>query len=190
MNEKTKATADNGAVANTGNNAAIASGDNAAIMVNHFNASDGLPRRSVIFDVCQSISGANIEYEQEYSLDRNPDWQEKLQFNNVSEFGMIFTQYASGYDRVEEILVNFEHREALIRKINTVYIRLRASASQNELPNGDLMLSRVFDKLKLLMNQLNDQVTSPLEDEEIDGAIYLLMFYAFTKCKLLQPPRK
>lgn len=52
--------------------------------------------------------------------------------------------------------------------------------------NGDFILEQIFDILK---NELCTQDffnTTNLFDEEIDSAIYLIMFYAFTKCKILE----
>lgn len=190
MPDNLKISANKQSVANNGNNNAVANGPNALAIINNFNGAVGLPRRAAIFEVCKIISEANIDFSEEYSISKNPDWNVKIKFNNVVEFVDIFDFYASGYDRIEKLLSGFPKREVMIRKINCVYIRLRAKNTLIDRNNGDLMLSKVFDALKLLLNQLNDQIELPLMDEEIDSAIYLLMFYAFTKCKLLQPPTK
>lgn len=176
MDNQENAIAEANSIANTG--------DNVSITLNHF--SDG-PKRSIIFNVCRAISESNIEYDEEYSIKNNANWLHKFSFNNVKRYQEIFEDYASGYDKIEEILRGFPFREMTIRKIHTCYLKsLRNYDTKNF--DGDSILEDVFKQLKTLAANVNVIESEPLYDESIDEAIYLIMFYAFSKCKLLQIP--
>lgn len=148
------------------------------------------PRRSILFSVCKIIADADIEYG-EYSIEVNANWDEKLNFNNVSTYRDIFDNYASSYDEVEEILKDIPKREKMIRKIFNFYKKVEKGQDVS-CYDGDTVLSMVFDEIKELVNQINNtlDLEKSLIDEDIDEAIYCIMFYVFTKCKLLRIPPK
>lgn len=179
-----------------GNNAR--SGDNGTSVVgnnNTFNTvqfdnqTPRILRRSAIFDICKIIAELDIEYDDEYSIQSNSDWMEKFDYNNVQHYVKIFDNYSDGYDEVSKVLNGYLKKTIMVKKICTVYLEVEKVREQENL-DGDYVIKQVYLRLKeeVCYNDLINN--SDLLDEEVDQAIYLIMFYAFTKCKLLKPVPK
>lgn len=77
----------------------------------------------------------------------------------------------------------------MVKKIRTVYLEIEKVREKEKL-DGDYVVNQVFNRLKeeVWYSALTSE--SELLDEEVDSAIYMIMFYAFTKCKLLKPVPK
>ncbi|MDT2636582.1 MULTISPECIES: hypothetical protein [Enterococcus] len=144
--------------------------------------------RSVILSVCKTIAEMEIEYDDDYSIQRNSDWMEKLAYNDVKVFIEIFDNYSDGYDEVSKVLQTHLKKTVMIKKIRTVY--LKVDSTKPEEADGDYIISEIFKELKeeVCCQELIQPVG--LYDEDVDAAIYLIMFYAFTKCKILKPVPK
>lgn len=146
-------------------------------------------KRSVIFDVCKKIAELDIEYDDEYSIQTNSDWMEKFEYNNVDDYIEVFDNYSDRYDEVSKVLHSYLKKTIMIKKIRAVYLKIDKIRKSEKL-DGDYVIEEVFNHLKegVFYSALING--SELIDEEIDEAIYLVMFYAFTKCKLLKPVPK
>ncbi|TCW43231.1 hypothetical protein EC917_1467 [Bacillus thuringiensis] len=77
----------------------------------------------------------------------------------------------------------------MVKKIRTVYLEVEKVRKKEEF-DGDYVIKQVFFRLKEEVCYSALISESDLLDEEVDEAIYLIMFYAFTKCKLLKPVPK
>lgn len=183
---------DNGMVLN---NQSARSGDNGTSIVgdgnrlttyNFGNRTPNILRRSAIFDVCKIIANLDIEYDDEYSIQNNSDWMEKFDYNNVDLYVSIFDNYSDGYDEVVKVLQEYLKKTIMVKKIRTLYLEAEKAREQGQF-DGDYVVKHVFDCLKaeVCYNALMSE--SELLDEEVDEAIYMIMFYCFTKCKLLKP---
>lgn len=137
--------------------------------------------RSLLRDICVQIANMDVE-ESDYSIQGNSDWMKKFEYNSVTKYIEIFDEYSDGYDSLCDVLSTYPDSTLMIKKIRTVYLKIKPTDNTN----GDFILEQIFDILK---NELCTQDffnTTNLFDEEIDSAIYLIMFYAFTKCKILE----
>lgn len=180
-----------------GDNSTAKSGDNGTSVVgdgnvfNTVNFDSYVPKvlpRSVISNVCKMIAEMEIEYDDDYSIQQNSDWMEKLAYNEVKVFVEIFDNYSDGYDEVSKILQTHLKRTAMVMKIRTVYIKV--DSAKPEGADGDYIISEIFKELK--EEVCCQELIRPegLYDEDVEAAIYLIMFYAFTKCKILKPVPK
>ncbi|MFS1133376.1 hypothetical protein [Enterococcus hirae] len=140
--------------------------------------------RSLISNICKTIGDMEIDYENEYSIQQNSDWMEKFEYNGVNLYIDVFDNYSDGYDEVSKILQGHLKRTTMIMKIRTIYLKIEHSKPDEE--DGDYIISRIFDILKeeVCCQELINPVG--LIDEDVDAAIYLIMFYVFTKCKILK----
>ncbi|ARF68060.1 hypothetical protein B7C51_09795 [Paenibacillus larvae subsp. pulvifaciens] len=180
-----------------GNSSSAKSGDYGTSIVgdgniiNSVNFDSHTPKvlsRSLIFSICKTIAEMEIEYDDDYSIQQNSDWMEKFEYNNVNLYVDIFDNYSDGYDEVSKVLQGHLKKSSMIMKIRTVY--LKVDNAKPEGSNGDYVISKIFDILKeeVCCQELLQPVG--LNDEDVDAAIYLIMFYAFTKCKILEPVPK
>lgn len=146
-------------------------------------------KRSAIFDVCKTIAELDIEYDDEYSIQNNSDWMEKFEYNKVDLYVEVFDNYSDGYDEVSKVLHSYLKKAIMVKKIRAVYLEVERVRKEGNL-NGDYVIKQVFDWLKEEVCYSALISESDLLDEEVDAAIYMIMFYAFTKCKLLRPVPK
>ncbi|MCL1702436.1 hypothetical protein [Lysinibacillus sp. Bpr_S20] len=174
------------------------SGDNGTSIVGDgnnlttFNFGSQTPKilkRSAIFDVCKTIAELDIDYDDEYSIQNNSDWMEKFEYNKVDLYVGIFDNYSDGYDEVSKVLHGYLKKTIMVKKIRTVYLEVEKVREEEKL-DGDYVIKQVFNRLKEEVCYSALISESDLLDEEVDQAIYLIMFYAFTKCKLLKPVPK
>jgi hypothetical protein len=179
-----------GSSASSGDNGTSLVGDNNTVKT--FNFVSQTPRilnRSAIFDVCKTIAELDIEYDDEYSIQTNSDWMEKFEYNDVDMYIDVFDNYSDGYDVVARVLHGYLKKTIMVKKIRTVYLEVEKVRKKEKL-DGDYVIKQVFIRLKEEVCYSALISESELLDEEVDEAIYLIMFYAFTKCKLLKPVPK
>lgn len=166
-------------------NSIVGSGNN----LTTYNFDSQIPKRlkrSVIFDVCKIISELDINYDDEYSIQNNSDWMNKFEYNDVSLYIEIFENYSDNYDEVYKVLNTYLKKIIMVKKVRSIYLKVEDLRKKGNY-NGDFVIEEVFELLKeevcfsALMNESN------LLDEEVDEAIYMIMFYTFSKCKLLKP---
>lgn len=152
------------------------------------------PKRSVLTKVCLSISNSDLSDEAHYDLDSNIDWIKKYEYNEVDVFQDIFEIYSLNYPIIEQVLKNIpKDREIMIRKIHILYLQTKRKSFEGSdyMSKGDQVLEEIFSKIKnIVFDELGDD---PNKDEgryieEFEESIYLIMFYSFTKCKILEKP--
>ncbi|MBC2174231.1 hypothetical protein [Listeria booriae] len=148
-------------------------------------------KRSVVHEICVRVAETDLDYVDEYSIRGNVDWNEKLEFNRVGIFVDIFENYSDGYTEVEKILVGYPERDVMVKKIHTMYLKQEREREKLD-KDSDFVLEEVFNQIKetVCLGHYFSDSEDNLIDEEVDEAIYLIMFYVFTKCKLLKKPTK
>ncbi|STD27412.1 ABC-three component system protein [Enterococcus mundtii] len=142
------------------------------------------PKRSLIYDVCKMIAEKDFEETSEYSIYQNINWTRKIEYNEIKKYKILFEEYSFAREDIEELLEGYEKRTTLIKHIKTLYIN-----SIFELPDedNDVKLDWVFTNLCTIVDEA-DNYTDKIYMEDRDQAIYQLMFYAFTKCQILEIP--
>lgn len=176
--------------ARSGDNGTSIVGDNNTLRT--INIGGQAPRilnRSAIFDVCKIIAELDIEYDDEYSIQTNSDWMDKFDYNKVELYVEIFDNYSDRYDEVSKVLHSYLKKAIMVKKIRAVYLEVEDVRKQENL-DGDYVVKQVYLRLKEEVCYSALISGCDLLDEEVDEAIYLIMFYAFTKCKLLKPVPK
>lgn len=176
--------------AKSGDNGTSIVGDNNSLRT--FNFGSHTPKilsRSAIFDICTIIAELDIDYDDEYSIQTNSDWMEKFEYNKVDLYIEVFDTYSDGYDEVSKVLHGYLKKTIMVKKIRTVYLEVE-KVRETERLDGDYVIKQVFNRLKEEVCYSALISESDLLDEEVDEAIYMIMFYVFTKCKLLKPVPK
>lgn len=167
--------------AHTGDNGVAVIGDG-----NDIKIINSIPttNRSFLYDVCCSIANADIEETVEYSIYTNSKWFAKMKYNKIKKYAALFELHSYSYGDVEDILAHFEKRETLIRHIKGIYIGY--VMDMEEYPK-DKILDLVFNNLFEIVIKCNVSSGYLLTEEQKSETIYQVMFYAFTKCQLLEP---
>lgn len=171
------------------NGTSIVGNENVLTTINFSSRTPKILKRSAIFDVCKIIAELDIDYDDEYSIQKNSDWMEKFEYNKVDLYVKIFDNYSDGYDEVSKVLQSYLKKTIMVKKIRTVYLEVEEVREKEQL-DGDFVIKQVFERLKEEVCYSALISESDLLDEEVDAAIYMIMFYAFTKCKLLKPVPK
>lgn len=176
--------------AKSGNYGTSVVGNENTITNNHFNGEfPKVLKRTVIFEICKVIAEYDINYDDDYSIQSNSDWMGKFEYNDVDVYVEIFDNYSDSYNDISDVLRGYVKKSMMVKKIRTVYLQADKIRIEKEL-DGDFLLGEVFRVLKEEVVYSSVSSESDLYDEEVDAAIYLIMFYAFTKCKLLKPVPK
>lgn len=176
--------------AKSGDNGASIVGDkNSITTINLGGQTPKILKRSILFDICKTIAELDIVYDDEYSIQQNSDWMEKFEYNKVDLYVEIFDVYSDGYDEVSKVLQGYLKKTIMVKKIRTVYLEIEKIREKEDF-DGDYVVKQVFERLKQEICYSAWISESDLLDEEVDAAIYMVMFYTFTKCKLLKPVPK
>ncbi|EPH74754.1 TPA: hypothetical protein ACGY62_001448 [Enterococcus faecalis] len=154
--------------------------------INQFLTITREPKRAFVFDVCKIIVEKNFEENAEYSISSNANWSKKIEYNQIDKYELIFDEYSFAREDIEELLEGYENRTKLIRNFKTLYID---STYKFPNENNDYRLDWVFKSLCNIVDE-SSEPTDALYTEDRNQAIYQLMFYAFTKCQILEKPPK
>ena len=145
-------------------------------------------RRSYLYEVCKELLDADIKPSDDYSLKTPSEWTEKLDYNSVSpNYVEILTADQHAYDVIEEVMISFKNRDVLIKKVNYLY-HVADAEREKTTKDADFVLDNVFRALCDALKDHEDGLTERLPDEERERCVWLIMFYAFTKCKILKKP--
>ena len=152
------------------------------------NAPQPAIHRNYLYDVSKKIIEADIKSSDDYSLESNAAWSRKLDHNNVSvQYREILTGEAYAYDVIEEIMSTFTNRDVLVKKVRHVYL-VHEKTRVEQQGDGDSVLQAVFNDLEKALVEHENSLTERMPDEERHRCIWLVMFYVFTKCQLLNKP--
>lgn len=164
-------------------------GDGNSVLKQYINSTPSVPiRHSYLYEVCRQIIDSDLQSSEDFSIESNAAWLEKLKFNNVSDYYIeIFDNDSYAYEEVAEIMANFPNRDTLIRKVHNIYLAKEKQREQIS-GDGDFVLKEVFEALEAAIQKHEDSLEERTVDEERDRSIWLLMFYVFTLCQLLRKP--
>ncbi|RLQ89996.1 hypothetical protein [Falsibacillus albus] len=156
-------------------------GDGATFEINHYAGQNKILNRTYLFDFCVQFSELE-DASEDYDTELTSDFEGKMDYNEIDLYKEIFFECDHYLDDVESILEGIPRRERILKKINTKYKKLKRF-SQWE--NKDEICEGVYQYLFETIENDNKSKDMYLEDAEL--AIHALMYYAFTKCKLLDP---
>lgn len=168
-------------------NSNIINGNENTITYNHTEFTFGSGAKatasvSLIYEVCKLISETDFEITEEYSIKKNSEWEEKISYNEIEIYKVIFQDQYYSYDKVGMALKQIPKRDLLVRNVRTIYQKQKLKSA-----NNDEILEKVFNELSHLVITSGIKNGHELYEEEKNDAIYSVMFYAFTKCQLLEP---
>lgn len=170
-NKNIKNEGDNG-INNTGDNAHI--GDKIYFETKSIN-------RSYLYDFCLKF----VEVEDpvnRYSTETPTDIDDKMDYNEIILYKDLFSECDHHYEDVENVLNEIPKRERILSKINNKYKRLKHFTAWQD--KDELCEALYCDLIKTIDGSLHSQ---EIHDEDKELAILSLMYYAFVKCKLLDP---
>ncbi|GEL76564.1 ABC-three component system protein [Tenuibacillus multivorans] len=138
--------------------------------------------RSYLFDFCIEFSKKDLSPENEYDISITSNIEDKMDFNDLDLFKDFFIGCSHYIEDVETILEDIPNRELLIKNINSIY---KNTKKFKQWDDKDHLCHLVFESL---YEKLSTNVRSyDMIEEEAVEAIYAIMYYAFTKCKILDP---
>ncbi len=137
--------------------------------------------RSYLFDICEKISRLP-EAEEEYKLSIPSGIIEKMEYHELVIYRAKFESTDHLLGDVEGILKEFLKPSSIINTVHFIYLEHREAAQWT---NKDSLCKLVFEDLKIRLSK--DRNAEDFWVEEAEHALYALMYYCFTKCKLLDP---
>ncbi len=136
--------------------------------------------RTLLYDFCLKFSA--IDDDVSYELVVASDIQDKMEYNQIPAYQKIFREVDYYFNDVDYILEQIPKRERILAFINRKYDRLKRTEQWS---SKDKLCDLVYDSLFELV--ASDRNSSEIFWEDVDQAIHALMYYAFVKCKLLDP---
>lgn len=144
-------------------------------------------QKSILYDICQAIKSADIPlYDNPAYRFIESAWDEKMDYNRIDVYATIFKQEAFAYRELEVVMKEFTNRAEMILKINHTY-RMVLKELDGTTKDNDIVLDNVLCKLMKIVDDSSLPEKRQLYLEQKERYIKLIMFYAFTKCKLLEP---
>ncbi|WPK11285.1 hypothetical protein R6U77_15535 [Lysinibacillus louembei] len=163
-----------------GNNSHVINGNNSTIEISY---SLKTVTPSDIYKVCEILDG-NLNENNDFIFDLNPDWLEKMEYNFLDHYKDIFEEYCIFYEAVEEVFRSTNiNGTRLLRRINIIY---KDILIENAHLNSDKIIKNVINTLKKVVEDSYEETT--LTTEHIEDVILSVVFFAFTRCKVLEKP--
>ena len=164
-----------------GNDSTVVNGNNN----NVYNTSVETVTPSEIYKVCQILDGDLTEND-DLIIDKNPNWSCKMKFNQVQVYQETFQDYCIFYESVESIFQSSAiNGKSLLRRINTIY---RDELIDNNNLKSDEIIQQIIINLRGIVTKSYQATT--LTQEHIEDVIISVVFFAFTRCKILKEPPK
>lgn len=76
---------------------------------------------SLIYEVCKVISEIEFDVTESYSIEKNSEWNAKIEYNEIQVYKAIFQDQYLSYDKVEQALKTITKRDLIVRNIRTIY---------------------------------------------------------------------
>jgi len=172
---------DNRNIDSSGDGTINNTGDRAKFEINNYAGQKKILNRTYLFDFCLKFSEVE-DVPDDYETNLTSDFEVKMHYNEIDIYKDIFLECDHYLDDVETILKGITRRQRILSKINTKYKKLKGFGkweSKDELCEG------VYNYL--IESVQNDNNSTNIYVEDVELAIHALMYYAFTKCKLLDP---
>ncbi|MBP3950299.1 ABC-three component system protein [Bacillus suaedae] len=137
--------------------------------------------RSYLYEFCEAFSQVDPAIENDYNTQLTSDITKKMTHNEIDVYRTIFQECDHYYSDVDSILLEIPKRQRIITNINRTYIKKK---NFEKWENKDHLCDLVYQSLyQILVNNLG----SDIMEEDATEAIHAIMYYAFIKCKLLDP---
>lgn len=150
------------------NQSVLNNGNNNTTSYQIINLNDDKPIASIslIYEVCKVISEIEFEVTESYFIERNSEWNAKIEYNEIQICRAIFQDQYLSYDKVEKALKTIPKRDLIVRNIRTIYQREKVKYE-----NKDDVLDLVFETLTRLV--VTSEISSGYElyEEEKNDAI-------------------
>lgn len=164
----------------TGNDNTVINGHNNTVETHHHTSTRHLSK-TYLYEFCLKF-GDTVQVPEKYNIDKQSNYIDKMDYNEIIYYRKKFFESDHYYSDLEEILKQIPKREAILVNINDLYDKFK---SLRKWDNKDQLCEMVFEELVNITNK--DENFSGMYQEDIFIALYALMYYAFTKCKLLDP---
>ncbi|WP_313893896.1 hypothetical protein [Psychrobacillus sp.] len=168
----------NRGITNRGNN-------NQNLQIDTVNIINKKLNRSKLFQFCINFS-ERIEEEPSENTNLSPsEFDEKMEYNKMGYYKTIFRDCDHYLDDVQTVLNSIPKKHLIISRINYKYLEFKSNYIIFE--DTDLICREIEDYLKIQADNSYSPQDIILDDEEIIFAIQALMYYTFTRCKILEP---
>ncbi|AHN24268.1 MULTISPECIES: hypothetical protein [Lysinibacillus] len=168
-----------------GNKSAVINGDDGTINQTIQNITLKTITPSEIYKVCEILDG-NLVETNDLSYAINPDWLCKMEFNTLQIYKKIFMEYSIFYESVAKVFSSSTiNGPSLLRRINTIYNDVLLINANVE---SDKIVHSIISKLRDIVN--NSYQNTTLTHEHIEDVLISVVFFAFTRCKILNIPPK
>lgn len=147
---------------------------------NYYINSPTMLNRTRLYEFCKAFSKIDGLDELDYSIDLPSDITEKINYNELKVFNRIFSDVSHTLEDVETVLSGIPKRGTIIRKIKGVYSNI---VIKENYKTKDDLCRMVFEELLQIVNTSFDK--DDLYREDTYFAIQSLLYYAFTKCQIL-----
>lgn len=151
----------------------------------NMNLNNEVPR-SVLYSICLDISKIDIDTSTEFSISKNADWENKINYNNLQIFQGIFEDYCGGYFGVEEVLEGDTQSEIMVLKVKNLFKHICINNHNN---SNDQKLFELYTKIQKKIEHHYSINDGNITEEQFDKAVYQIMFYVFVKCQILEIPK-
>lgn len=152
------------------------------ITLNYYNYSEAKSlNRSLLYDFCVEFSKLEFELEPDYKTITS-EIEEKINYNDIKVYKVIFQNSEHYYEDIHDILNEIPNRQKIIQNIHFTYIKFKGF---REWKNKDDLCEQVF--VELYKKLMNGAMANDIMEEDANLALHSLMYYAFVKCKLLDP---
>lgn len=146
--------------------------------------------RTALFTFCEAFSEVDSVEDNEFPLASPSKFLKKMDYNELQDYKQIFEGCALYYNDVELVLSQFTRREKIPNSIHKVYKKILKNYHSEY--NADLIC---YDMAEELLGIIHNDVRSldeklGIDKEDFELAIDALMYYTFTKCKILRPVPK
>ena len=144
---------------------------------------------STLYKICKMLyQKMNIQEIRkiEYDITHNSEWIGKLEYNKISDYyNKRFLEVSLDIDTIEIVINSLENQDNFIKWLHKRYRMLCIKFPQK---NKEEILVELNEELE---NMLKDaQKNDNIDIEELSLNIDKILFYGFTKCKILEPVPK
>ncbi|TGA93948.1 hypothetical protein [Lactobacillus johnsonii] len=162
------------------------------ITINNLQIPKGCLAKSQIYDLLNIFNNSQIKAaDSPKFMSTNPAYMPiKLQFNNAQKYALLFKEYASFFNKFNEVLDQFVNSEKIIRKVRTIYLNVAVYTEAGiVVGNGDEQLDKINDEIKALIKN-DPRYDHNIYSETIDIMVYCLMARCVELCKILINPNE
>lgn len=153
-------------------------------VINILNGIFGKSQKSDILEVVK-ILDKNQEklYELPDIVELNPSWKRKINFNDLKSWNKIFEMWSSQLEVFEdEIIPALDFPDRLLKNLSSRYAQVSNTSSTSD--------EKCEQIKKELLQTVNQGKSHNIPAESKEGAVELVIYWAFTRCQIFENPPK